>query len=134
VAVIVADTDVLIDFLGGHDPAAARVALELERGDLRTTAVTRFELLSGARSPKQRTNIVALLGAIGTLPLDAAAADRAAEVRRSLDEKGIGIGMGDSLIAGIVLVAGGVLLTRNRDHFKRVEGLHLGRLGSVAED
>jgi len=41
--VIVADTDVLIDFLGGHEPAAARVALELEQGALHTTAITRFE-------------------------------------------------------------------------------------------
>ena len=125
---IVADTDVLIDFLGGHEPAAARIALELEGGDLRTTAITRFELLSGARGPKQQRNILELLGVVRTLPLDAAAADRAASVRRALEEKGIGIGMADSLIAGIVLVADGILLTRNRDHFKRVEGLHLGRL------
>ena len=125
---IVADTDVLIDFLGGHEPAAARIALELERGDLRTTAITRFELLSGARGSKQEEKILELLGVVGTLPLDAAAADRAASVRRALDGKGTGIGMADSLIAGIVLLADGILLTRNRDHFKRVDGLHLGRL------
>jgi len=53
---IVADTDVLIDFLGGHDPAAARIAVELERGDLRTTAITRFELLSGAKTSEQQEN------------------------------------------------------------------------------
>jgi tRNA(fMet)-specific endonuclease VapC len=127
--VIVADTDVLIDYLGGHEPGAARIALELERGDLRTTAITRFELLSGARGSKQQEKILELLGVVGTLPLDAAAADRAASVRRALEEKGTGIGMADSLIAGIVLLADGILLTRNRDHFKRVEGLHLGRLG-----
>ena len=36
------------------------------------------------------------------------------------------IGMGDSLIAGIVLANDGVLWTRNRRHFERVAGLRLG--------
>jgi tRNA(fMet)-specific endonuclease VapC len=128
-AVIVADTDVLIDFLAGHEPAAARVALELELGSLHTTAVTRFELLAGARGERQRRSILQLLAALGTLPLDAAAADRAAAVRRDLEARGAPIGMADSLIAAIVLEAGGILLTRNRGHFERVEGLAIGRLG-----
>lgn len=45
---MVADTDVLIDVLGGRAPAAYRVALELERGQLATTVVNRFELLEGS--------------------------------------------------------------------------------------
>ena len=36
--------------------------------------------------------------------------------------------MGDSLIAGIVLSAGGMLLTRNRRHFERIEGLDLAKV------
>lgn len=126
---IVADTDVLIDFLAGQEPAAARIALELEQGSLSTTAVTRFELLAGARTDRQRNGILKLLGAVATLPLDAAAADRAAGVRRELERRGTAIGMADSLIAGIVLEARGILLTRNRAHFERVEGLALGRVG-----
>ena len=47
-------------------------------------------------------------------------------VRRALEKDGHEIGMGESLIAGIVLAANGVLLTRNRRHFERVEGLRLG--------
>jgi len=46
---IVADTDVLIDFLAGREPAASRVAIELGTRTFGTTAVTRFELLAGAR-------------------------------------------------------------------------------------
>ena len=123
---MIADTDVLIDFLQGNNPTADRIALELERGQLRTTAVTRFELLAGARSARQEKLIIELLGALPCLSLDAAAADRAADVRRTLERKGEGIGMGDSLIAGITLVHRGVLLTRNRQHFERVPGLALG--------
>jgi tRNA(fMet)-specific endonuclease VapC len=127
---IVADTDVLIDFLGGHSPAADRVALELDRGQLTTTAVSRFELLAGARSDRQDRLIRDLLAALFTLPLDEIAADEAARVRRALEAGGTPIGMGDSLIAGIVLANDGVLLTRNRRHFERVAGLTLSVLAS----
>ena len=117
----IADTDVLIDFLRGRTPTAQRIALELGRGQLRTTAVTRFELLAGARSARQERLIGQLLDALPCLPLDSAAADRAAELRRWLERQGRAVGMADSLVAGIALAARGVLLTRNRQHFDRLD-------------
>lgn len=121
----IADTDVLIDFLQGKKELAGVVAAELQRGTLQTTVVTRFELLAGARTPRQLEILQRLLGAVPALSLDPAAADRAARVRRTLASRGEPIGMGDSLIAGIVLEHGGTLLTRNRRHFERVEGLRV---------
>jgi predicted nucleic acid-binding protein len=50
---MVADTDVLIDFLAGHEPGAGRVALELEHEELATTVISRFELLAGVRHARQ---------------------------------------------------------------------------------
>ena len=50
----IADTDVLIDFLSGAEPGASRVSRAIESGALRTTAITRFELLSGARSAARK--------------------------------------------------------------------------------
>ena len=67
----------------------------------------------------------ALLDAVPALPLDAESADRAAEVRRTLEKQGTPVGMGDSLISGIVLANHGVLLTRNTKHFERVKGLRI---------
>lgn len=122
---IVADTDVLIDFLSGHEPTAQQVALELARGRLKTTAISRFELLSGARHVRQEKAIRELLAALPTLPLDAQAADAAARIRQALERVGEAIGMADSLIAGIVVSQGASLLTRNRRHFERVRGLPL---------
>jgi len=123
-ALTVADTDVLIDFLAGKGKSAQRVSREMERGVLVTTTIARFELLSGM-TPKSEKALKAMLDAIPALPLDSAGADRAAEVRRALERSGEPIGMGDSLIAGIVLEAGGELLTRNTRHFARVRGLRL---------
>ena len=115
-----ADTDVLIDFLAGQEPAAERVARELESGALWTTVITRFEMLSGARSTRETKIIGKLLNSMKIVPLDVSAADRAADIRRALERKGVGIGMADRLIAGIVLHVGGALLTRNLRHFQRV--------------
>ncbi len=122
-ALIVADSDVLIDYLNDADPGADRVESEMARGNLATTAVSRFEILGGVRDEKQRRRVEALLASAVTLSLDAAAADRAADVRRALERSGRKIGMADCLIAGIVLTAGGTLLTRNRREFDRVKGL-----------
>jgi tRNA(fMet)-specific endonuclease VapC len=127
---MIADTDVLIDFLEGRSPTAERLALELDRGQLRTTVISRFELLAGAKTGPQQKVVGALLAALPSLPLDEQAADRAAEIRRGLERDGVGIGMADSLIAGIALVHDGILLTRNRRHFERVSGLTLGSFGS----
>ena len=125
---MIADTDVLIDFLQGDLPASERIALDLDHGQLATTAIARFELLAGARTSRQQTIIGQLLAALPCLPLEAQSADRAAEVRRTLERQGLSIGMGDSLIAGIVLAHRGVLLTRNRRHFDRVPSLALGSI------
>jgi predicted nucleic acid-binding protein len=126
--VIVADTDVLIDFLSGKDPGAARVAKELARGTLHTTVISRCELLTGARTSKQERVWLEFLSALPVLPLDQAAADLAASMRRNLDRAGEPIPMADCLIAGIVSCCGGELLTRNRRHFERIPDLLLASL------
>ena len=121
----IADTDVLIDFLAGVSPTADRVAEYIDRRLLCTTVVSRFELLSGVRNARQESAVRTLLAVAPALPLDEEAADKAAEVRRSLARSGAAIGMADSLIAGIALARQAELLTRNRRHFDRVRGLRL---------
>jgi predicted nucleic acid-binding protein len=67
---MVADTDVLMDFLEDRPPAAARIALELARGDPRTTVITRFKLLAGAMTARQRRVVGELIAGMPCLPLD----------------------------------------------------------------
>ncbi len=120
---IVADSDVLIDALNGRDPAARRIAAEIRAGRLATTAICRFEVLSGAKTGRSERRALDLLDSIMNLSFDTAAANTAARARLALEKAGRKIGMGDSLIAGIVLTAGGTLLTRNRREFDRIPGL-----------
>lgn len=122
---IIADTDVLIDFLAGHEPSASLVGRELGRNNLRTTVISRFELLVGAHTPKQQEAVRDLLGSVPVLVVDAASSDQAAAVHRELERAGQTIGMADCLIAGISLVAGAPLLTRNVRHFTKVRELEV---------
>jgi tRNA(fMet)-specific endonuclease VapC len=122
VALIVADSDVLIDALRGRQPGVTRVAQALDAGILSTTSVTLFELLSGARSEAESASIEQLLAALPILPFDDAASRAAASVRRELAARGSPIGMADYMIAGICVTRSAALLTRNRSHFERVPG------------
>ena len=123
---MVADSDVLIDFLRGRGEWPNRIALELESGSFATTAITAFELRSGARTPRQARDVETLLDAMTILPFGPEAAAAAAQVRRQVEAKGQPIGMADYMIAGTCIAVSGVLLTRNRRHFERVSGLKLG--------
>jgi tRNA(fMet)-specific endonuclease VapC len=125
---MIADSDVLIDFLRGRDPAAARIRAELAAGALATTSINSFELLSGARASSERGKIERLLDALIIYPIDQAASVVAAEIRRQLEQRGEGIGMADYLIAGICLIKRAPLLTRNKAHFSRVPHLTLGKI------
>lgn len=82
-----------------------------------------------ARTPRQQAVVEILPDALRILPLDADAAAAAADARRRLLERGEDIGMADSLIAGVCLANEGMLLTNNKKHFKRIEGLKLSGHG-----
>jgi tRNA(fMet)-specific endonuclease VapC len=125
---IIAATDVLIDFLRGADPVARRIELELQRG-LATTVITAFELWAGAvGSPKRERAVETLLAALRLVPLDEKSAREAADIRQSRRTQGNTLGMADALIAGICVSERAILLTRNTKHFGDIEGLTVGTL------
>ena len=134
---ILADTDVLIDYLAGVEPTKNAIVAYAHADRLKTSVITVFELLSGAGENRRGDAVRKLISLLEVVPLDRDAAERAASVRRELEGGGRAIGMGDSLIAGIALANGLALFTRNRKHFERVPHLKLvdvfgGRSGQSA--
>lgn len=121
---VVADTDVLIDFLRGRGAGTRLLHELLADHRLRLTAVTGVELRVGTDFLPRRDAILRLFRS-RTVALDLASALRAGEVASALRERGAGIGSADCLQAGICLRHGLPLATRNRSHFERVDGLHL---------
>jgi putative ABC transport system permease protein len=71
----------------------------LRRGAIRTTVISRFELLSGAKNSKQLARLIQLLEAVPSLVLDDAAADAAGTLRRSLERSALMVSF-----AGLALV------------------------------
>ena len=122
---ILADTDVLIDYLAGVEPIREQIARAVSSDRLWTTAISCFELLSGAEEGRRGEPVRRFVESLPVLSLDRDGAQRAADVRRHLDRIGQALGMADSLIAGIALNHDLPLLTRNRSHFARVPGLRL---------
>jgi tRNA(fMet)-specific endonuclease VapC len=122
--VIVADTDVFLDFLEGEG-AHGRVAGLLQAGRLATTAVTVFEIWRGLESDADRDLARRALRGVRVYAVTDAAAKRAADVHQRLSATPIG--ERDTLIAGVCLAVGRPLLTANVRHFKRVLGLEVVR-------
>lgn len=121
---LVADTDLVIDYLRDNGPGAAFLTQWELEGRLQLTAVTAFELRSGRDFQRRSTEILTLL-ARRTLPLDTAAALCAGAVFAELQAAGRGMGFPDVLQAGICLRHDVPLATRNVRHFERVPGLRL---------
>lgn len=120
---VVIDTDLAIDYLRGS--ADGTVVRELlGRGVALFTVVTQSELLTGSRTDVAREAVTALCRS-RVLSLTPRSAAVAGSVGALLRAHGRGVGMPDTLIAGICLRHGLPLATRNVRHFSRVPDLQL---------
>ncbi len=117
------DTGLLIAFLKGRNPGAAAVEHVVQTLDCFVTAITAYELLFGVARARRQIGEEALLGTMQSLPLDIAAARRAAQIHADLIHQNKDIGIKDVLIAAICLEHRLPLLTMNEEHFVRVPGL-----------
>ena len=122
------DTNSLTYFFKG----IGRVGERLRRtapGEVSIPSVVVYELEVGiSRSPqpeRRRRALASLLEAVSVLPLDAAAARAAAQLRRTLEQAGTPIGPFDTLIAGTALAHSAILVTHNLREFGRVRGLRV---------
>ncbi|NOX61509.1 MAG: type II toxin-antitoxin system VapC family toxin [Chloroflexi bacterium] len=121
VSQLIIDTDIIIDYLRRRAHVLESALRQYECG---ITAITWYELNAiPTHSPRQQR----LLGEFGSLlsiyPFDFQAAIEAAIVWRRLQQQGLKIGVPDTLIAGICLANSLPLLTKNSQHFKRIDGL-----------
>jgi len=93
------------------------------------TAVTAFELRVGSDFGRRERSIARLLAG-RTLPFDIEGALHAGAIWSELTARGEGIGLADTLQAGIARRFGLPLATRNTRHFEQVAGLRLQPLSA----
>ena len=126
------DSNALIAILNGK-PRAVRdrwVAVAGTSAAVATSSIVVFELSSGAyKSARPKKNIARLhtllSSSLEVLAFDDEDADRAGQIRATLEAKGLPIGPFDVLIAGQALRRGLTLVTANTAEFRRVKGLAL---------
>jgi predicted nucleic acid-binding protein len=121
------DTDFLIDVLTEEYGVLELVNDLDDSKEYFTTSISAFELLSGAyQLGKARLNAAKkLLSRFHIFEFDGNASDESGKIYADLRKKGREIPMRDAMIAGIVMVNGCSLVTRNTQHFKRVPKLKL---------
>lgn len=122
-ALNVADSDVLIDYLrGAKSSAVDRIQAERDAGTLTVTVVSVYELYSH-NSERRRGAAAVLLSTAAILPLTAFESAVAANIRRRLKADRLTLDVPDLLIAAICVANDHTLLTRNKAHFELVEEL-----------
>lgn len=125
------DTDICIDFLRKKNPGFSSLVKLLGQYELSITAITSLELFLGHFKMNRTDTIDGFLNQFVILPFDLRASESSASIQASLDKKGMGIGMPDTLIAGICISNDIPLLTLNARHFSRVPKLKLFTLKSA---
>ena len=124
-SLVIADTDVIIDFFADKPPLAGDVEDLLREGRLALSALSVFELYAGIVGTKRLRQIEILLENLPVLPLDLMAAAYAGKIYTDSKARGATVGNQDILIAGTCLANSLPLLTRNSPHFSKIKGLVL---------
>jgi tRNA(fMet)-specific endonuclease VapC len=120
------DTNFCIRVLRDRPPGA-REKFNLHADSLSISTIVLTELLHGAaksaRPEHNRHEVERFAARLDVLPFDAEAADHAADIRATLERRGLPIGGYDLLIAGHARSRGLIVVTGNLREFERVDGL-----------
>ena len=119
------DSDTCIEILRGNVEVIAKRRTVTD--DVATTWITASELAFGAeksREPERNTTLVTeFLATLPVLGLDLPAALEFGRRKAQLERAGMRIADADLLIAAIALARGASVVTGNRKHYERIEGL-----------
>ena len=123
--IVIADTDVIIDFFLGAEPAASVIEELIDKDRLALTSITVFELYAGITGKKRIKQIDNLTSILPVIPLEEKHAEVSAEIYNKMKKAGNLIGNQDILIAGICISLDIPIMTRNIAHFSRIPQLEI---------
>jgi predicted nucleic acid-binding protein len=114
------DTDVLVNFLHGHEQAAAFVTKNADRIVL--SAVVVAELYSGVRGDAEEAALGDLIGLFRVVDVTSDIARAGGLLRRDY-ARSHGVGLADALLAATAASEGAELATLNTRHYPMIRGL-----------
>jgi len=124
------DSDILIGILR-NEPGSEKIIDEIESKQklFATTAINEFELMLGALiqhdSERKLLKVEELLSSFQIYSFTESASRIAANIQADLRRKGTLINLNDVYIASIAILNNEELITRDIEHFKRIEGLKI---------
>ncbi len=118
---MVIDTSILIEHLRKKPFSSTNFDRIPPKTLVHTSAVTVYEVLTGAINPDKWKQTAALISQMIILPVDIQIAIKAAQLSQEM--KGNFIGMADTIIAATALYHNLPIKTLNMKHFSRVTGL-----------
>lgn len=122
------DTDIVIEILRGNETAVNKMESLPQETLIYITGLTVYELYKGILyigSKKLEEDLENFMQSVGVLQLDSYIERKAGEIYAYLKKKGEIISDADILIAATVLVNDSVLVTNNKEHFKRIKNLKI---------
>ena len=108
---LVVDTSVWIDFFSGREVPALEDALF--QGNVVLPPIVIAELISGARTPRDRASIEDLLTDLAVQETTLAHWIRVGELRQHLSRRGVSVSVPDAHVAQCALDRNAVLLSRD---------------------
>jgi predicted nucleic acid-binding protein len=120
VAIVLFDTNILIDYLKGYPPAIVEVEY-WENACI--SAITWIEVMAGAKIDEQDV-IAGFLAGFVVIHTDDAIMKSSTELRRTSIEIKPKVAVPDTIIMSTGLIRAQMIITRNRRDFKLAEHLH----------
>lgn len=124
------ETTILVDILRGKKEAKILLeSLDKKNEVLTVAAPSVTELISGAilypKVEKEKDKVIEFLSSFIILNLDMKSAILAGEIEAKLSKRGEMIEIDDVMIAAIAKSNNESLVTKNKKHFERIDGLRI---------
>ena len=120
VGLVLLDTDVLVDFLRGHNKAVTFINTHSDRIILSSIVVA--ELYAGAKGDKEQVALDNLISIFRVVPVSIDIAKIGGLYKRDYG-KSHGVGLADAIIAATAEVENAELKTLNIKHYPMLKGL-----------
>ena len=123
------DTDILSYFFAGNTRIRDHLQENIKRGEgIGMTSINVYEVLKGLRyknNLSKEKQFMNFLRGIVVFTLDNAALVEAADIYATLKKSGKPTGDADILIAAIVIINDGLLVSNNTKHYEHIKNLRL---------